>query len=200
MRKLIGFSIFFVLLFPVTYTLSPTFADWTLDLNPPGTVISAACTSSCTANSPDNITITCNDGTGSGCGNTYYTTNGSTPNCQTSTGTLYSGLFSVSGTNQTITINAVSCDNAGNTAAVVSQSITFSAAVCTPSCNGGTSYCPGYAYSDGCSGTCTNGTKTCSGGLLCNTSTNVCTAPPPWIQTSGGDVHSNETINTPGGP
>lgn len=62
---------------------------------------------------PVSITLSCTDGSGSGCANTYYTTDGSTPTTLSPSGTN----FTLSG-DGTYTIKYFSVDNAGNTESV----------------------------------------------------------------------------------
>ena len=100
---IVGFLLF-LSLYPNPYTLTPTFADWTLDLDPPSTIFAPApsCTN-CANGEISTISLACSDTGGSGCRNTYYTVDGSTPGC-TAPATLYSGPFPVSRSNQTITL------------------------------------------------------------------------------------------------
>jgi hypothetical protein len=65
-----------------------------------------------TYNSARSVTLTCNDGTGTGCASIRYTTNGSTP---TATSAQYTAPISISATT---TLKFIGIDNAGNTSAV----------------------------------------------------------------------------------
>ncbi len=91
-----------------TYTFTSDVSPPTTTANPPAGVYQAA----------QNVTLTCNDGAGgSGCGPTYYTTNGSTP---TTSSPQYTTPISL--TSQT-TLRFFSVDQRGNTEAV--QSATY---------------------------------------------------------------------------
>jgi hypothetical protein len=91
-----------------TYAFTADVAPPTTTANPPAGVYPSA----------QNVTLTCNDGTGgTGCGPTYYTTNGSTP---TTSSPQYSAPISITG--QT-TLKFFSVDQRGNTEAV--QSATY---------------------------------------------------------------------------
>lgn len=88
--------------------------------------------------------------------------------------------------------------------------------VCSGACNAAENICPSSSGTrNGCvyttysgAGSCTQTTApdqpctktyTCSSGNVC-VSGRCLTNYEPWIQTTGGDVHSNTGINTPGGP
>ena len=60
-----------------------------LEINTPTTTASPA---GGTYDSVQSITLTCNDGSGSGCDNIYYTTDGSTP---TTSSSVYSGQITI---------------------------------------------------------------------------------------------------------
>ena len=74
------------------------------------------------------ITLTCNDGSGSGCADTYHTTNGSTP----TTGSSNSNPFTLSSAG-TYTIKYFSKDNAGNTEIVKTATNTVKIDTANPS-------------------------------------------------------------------
>ena len=65
------------------------------------------------------ITLSCDDGSGSGCDKTYYTTDGSVP---TTASPVYSGPLALSATT---TLRYFSADRAGNTEAVKTQTYTI---------------------------------------------------------------------------
>jgi len=65
------------------------------------------------------VTLTCDDGTGSGCGNIYYTTNGSTP---TTSSSVYSSPLNVTATT---TLKYFAKDAAGNSETVKTQVYTI---------------------------------------------------------------------------
>jgi YD repeat-containing protein len=66
-------------------------------------------------NIAQSVTLSCNDGTGSGCDKTYYTTDGSTP---TTSSPVYSSPLNIS---ETITLKFFSRDLAGNSEAVKTE-------------------------------------------------------------------------------
>ncbi|OJT21916.1 hypothetical protein BO221_24495 [Archangium sp. Cb G35] len=72
-----------------------------------------------TYRSSQTITLTCSDGTGTGCADTYYTTDGSAP---TTGSPRYTGPFSLS---STTTLKFFSVDKAGNAEAVRTETYTF---------------------------------------------------------------------------
>lgn len=92
------------------------------DTTPPTTNASPAGGTYATA---QNVTLTCNDGTGTGCGSIYYTTDGSTP---TTASTVYSSSISVSATT---TLKFFAKDVAGNSEAVKTESYTIAALAST---------------------------------------------------------------------
>jgi YD repeat-containing protein len=65
-----------------------------------------------TYNTAQSVTLTCNDGTGSGCDKIYYTTNGSTP---TTSSPVYSSPINIS---VTTTLKFFAKDRAGNSETV----------------------------------------------------------------------------------
>ncbi|MCL5003734.1 MAG: chitobiase/beta-hexosaminidase C-terminal domain-containing protein [Patescibacteria group bacterium] len=91
------------------YSLSAAIAG--IDTTAPSTADSG--TDSNWHNSDVTVTLTCNDGTGSGCSNTYYTTDGTDPTTSSSTGT--SIALTADGT---YTIKYFSKDNAGNSESI----------------------------------------------------------------------------------
>ncbi len=68
--------------------------------------------------------------------------------------------------------------------------------VCQPKCPDPSTQPCGKPLSDGCGGSCGVGTQCAVGN--CDVPNQKCLLP--WIQTIGGDVHSNTRIDTPGGP
>jgi len=72
-----------------------------------------------TYTSSQNITLTCDDGTGSGCATTYYTTNGSTP---TTGSTVYAAAISITANT---TLKFFSVDSAGNNESVKTEIYTI---------------------------------------------------------------------------
>ncbi len=87
-----------------------------LDTTSPTT---SASLSSGTYNSAQNIVLSCNDGTGSGCGNIYYTTDGSTP---TKSSLIYSSSISIS---SHTTLKFFAADNAENNEAIKTEIYDF---------------------------------------------------------------------------
>jgi hypothetical protein len=70
-------------------------------------------------NSRQSVTLTCDDGDGSGCATVYYTTDGSTP---TTLSSIYNSAISIS---YDTTLNFFSTDNAGNAEAVNTETYTI---------------------------------------------------------------------------
>mgnify|MGYP001613195412 CR=1 FL=1 len=106
----------------------PAYADWTLDLTPPTTTITGSgCTgggSSYTCPNNTSITISCNDGTGSGCASIRYCSNyGGVVNCITTTNPPSNAVSVDTGTATSIT--ALSTDNAGNQSPTVTVTAPF---------------------------------------------------------------------------
>ncbi len=65
------------------------------------------------------VSLSCDDGGGSGCATTYYTTDGSDPNTSSS---VYSGAINIT---STTTLKFFSVDNIGNTEAIQSETYTI---------------------------------------------------------------------------
>ncbi len=86
----------------------------TTTASPPGAVY----------NTGQTVTLTCNDGPGSGCDKIYYTTDGSTP---TTSSPVYSSPINIS---VTTILKFFAKDNAGNSGAVESQGYTIDASYC----------------------------------------------------------------------
>lgn len=93
--------------------------SFTTDTTPPTTSASPA---GGTYSSAQSVTLTCNDGTGSGCNKIYYTTDGSTP---TTSSTVYINPITIS---VTTTLKFFATDNAGNSEAVKSAFYTINTA------------------------------------------------------------------------
>ena len=72
-----------------------------------------------TYNSSQTVTLTCNDGTGSGCDKIYYTTDGTTP---TTSSSVYSSPINIS---VTTTLKFFARDPAGNSEAVKTETYTI---------------------------------------------------------------------------
>ncbi len=89
-----------------------------LDTTPPSTTASPA-GGKYNALTLTPVTLSCSDGTGSGCSNTYYTTNGSVP---TISSTVYSGPINMSANT---TLRYFSTDLAGNSEAVKTEMYTI---------------------------------------------------------------------------
>ncbi|WP_232278979.1 chitobiase/beta-hexosaminidase C-terminal domain-containing protein [Geotalea uraniireducens] len=77
-------------------------------------------------NTSQAVTLTCSDGTGTGCDKIYYTTDGATP---TTSSSVYSGALTVAATT---TVKYFATDLAGNSEAVKSQAYTITASDTTP--------------------------------------------------------------------
>ena len=72
------------------------------------------------------VTLTCNDGSGSGCNKTYYTTDGTTP---TTFSSIYSGgTITLAGTQSPMYLKFFSVDMLGNAESVKTETYTFFAA------------------------------------------------------------------------
>nr|QKW93813.1 hypothetical protein [Vitiosangium cumulatum] len=93
-----------------------------------------------TYRSKQTLNLACSDGTGTGCANTYYTVDGSTP---TTGSTRYTGPFSIS---SNTTLKFFSVDNAGNTESVRTEVYTFELDTVAPTTSvtpaGGSFYTP----------------------------------------------------------
>jgi hypothetical protein len=103
-----------------------------------------------------NVTLTCDDGAGTGCQATYYTTDGSTP---TESSSVYSSPIRV---DRPLTLKFFSVDQQDNTETVRSESYTFTADVAPPT----TTPSPpagGYLSAQNVTLTCNDGT----GGVGC---------------------------------
>ncbi len=72
-----------------------------------------------TYDSSQSVTLTCSDGSGSGCYRIYYTTDGSTP---TTSSTVYSNPISIA---SNTTLNFFAKDNAGNSSPVSTETYVF---------------------------------------------------------------------------
>jgi len=99
------------------------------DVTAPTTVASP---SGGTYNSPRNVTLSCDDGAGSGCANIYYTIDGATP---TTNSSVYSSAIAISGTT---TLKFFAKDNAGNSESVNTETYvrTYTYTVTTTATNG----------------------------------------------------------------
>ena len=86
------------------------------DLTPPTTTASATTGD---YNLEQDVILTCDDGSGSGCAATYYTTNGSVP---TTSSTLYSGAITI---NSDTWLRFFSVDNVTNSESAKSETYTF---------------------------------------------------------------------------
>jgi YD repeat-containing protein len=86
------------------------------DSTPPTTTASPA---GGTYNTAQSVTLTCNDGTGSGCDKIYYTTDGTTPNTSSP---IYTSSINIS---VTTTLQYFAKDLAGNSEAVKTQYYTI---------------------------------------------------------------------------
>ena len=98
------------------------------------------------------VSLSCDDGTGSGCYKIYYTTDGTTPTANSS---AYAGPISIS---KTTSVNFLAVDNAGNHAAV--QSV---------------AYITTYSVS---AGTLANGSISCTPTIVDYDSSSTCTITP----------------------
>jgi YD repeat-containing protein len=99
------------------------------DTTPPTTTASP---SRGTYNTAQSVTLTCNDGTGSGCDKIYYTTDGSTP---TPSSPIYSSPINIS---VTTTLRLFAKDLAGNSEAVKTEAYTISTNMVTVELKGST--------------------------------------------------------------
>ncbi|MEW5744393.1 MAG: chitobiase/beta-hexosaminidase C-terminal domain-containing protein [Nitrospirota bacterium] len=75
---------------------------------------------------PQEVMLTCSDGTGSGCGSIYYTIDGSTPTLQS---LVYNGPLTVAATT---TLNFFAADRAGNSGSVTAATYTIDANAALP--------------------------------------------------------------------
>ena len=98
--------------------IASSVAVLTIDMAAPTTTASPA---GGMYNSARTVTLTCSDGTGSGCDKIYYTTDGSTP---TTASTVYTTALSIS---TTTTLKFFAKDLAGNSETVKSQTYTIDA-------------------------------------------------------------------------
>ena len=139
---------------------------YTPDTTPPTTIDNVP---SAWQTSATTITLTCDDGSGSGCSKVYYTTDGSTP----TTGSSYvdagsSWQFTVSSAG-TYTIKYFGVDNVGNTESVKTAANTLKIAICGNGNKEGPEVCDsnsqsctigGYAGTQSCNAQC-DGWNTC---------------------------------------
>jgi hypothetical protein len=102
-----------------TYVITVDTAPPTVTANPVGGVYNAAQT----------VTLTCNDGTGSGCASIRYTTDGSNP---TASSTQYTGPVTISAN---AALKFLGIDNAGNTSSVRTESYVIDTVAPTVSAN-----------------------------------------------------------------
>jgi YD repeat-containing protein len=93
-----------------------------IDITPPTTTASPG---GGTYNSAQSVTLSCNDGSGSGCDKIYYTTDGTTP---TTSSPVYSSSINISATT---TLRFFSRDVAGNSEAAKTETYTISASTTT---------------------------------------------------------------------
>jgi hypothetical protein len=103
-----------------TYTVNITVPDTTpptVSASPPGGAYTSA----------QSVTLTCNDGAGSGCKSIHYTTDGATP---TANSTAYTAPIQVA--NGTTTLKFIAVDNANNTSAVVTETYTIDGGTAGP--------------------------------------------------------------------
>jgi hypothetical protein len=112
-------------------SVTATFGTVVTDSTPPTTTASPAGGIYTTTKS---VTLTCNDGSGSGCASIYYTLDGTTP---TTSSTVYSGAISITSSK---TLKYFAKDVAGNSETVKSQSytVTFSSSTFYWTATGGT--------------------------------------------------------------
>jgi len=80
--------------------------------------------------SPQNVTLTCGDGDGSGCANIYYTTDGTTPTTDSS---VYSSAIAIS---STTILRFFAKDKAGNRESVNTETYVWTCTLTTTAING----------------------------------------------------------------
>ncbi|HEX8698064.1 MAG TPA: chitobiase/beta-hexosaminidase C-terminal domain-containing protein, partial [Myxococcaceae bacterium] len=119
-------------------------------------------------NAPQSVTLTCGDGTGSGCASIRYTTDGSTP---TAASAQYTGPLSISANTA---LKFIGIDNAGNVSAVRTENYVLDTTAPTVAANpaGGT-----YTSARTVSLTCTDATGCASIRYTTDGSTPTATSP-----------------------